>query len=178
MTDCTCMLPPLGQVSVQCVEHGRTLAALQERYAECCNALFVALSSLQQHHTALGSIISGALTAASTAGTQAAQLQQQLAVQAAAAEDVQGQLSAALAMLEQSEQEGQQTAGLMQQQLVAVRQQLYEERQCHEQQQAAAEAAAADAADGASRRLCQADDELLELKQRLCFVHAQLAVVR
>jgi len=166
------------QVAYHCVEHGRLLGALQERYAELANALFLAVSCLSQHYTAAAGAAHTSSTALAAAQASAAKLADKLAAQQAAAEEARQTLCCLQAQHEQLQQDSEQTTQQFQQLVVDLKQQLWKARQDLEQQAAAADAAAVKEAALTSKRLAEADDECACLKQRLAFVQEQLAAAK
>jgi septal ring factor EnvC (AmiA/AmiB activator) len=137
------------------VEHGRTLQVLQERYAELANALFLAVSSLTQHHAAL--LASSQATAAALAASRYNErgLQEQLSSVQTALQESQEANAILTSQHEQLQQDSQQTAQQLQQLVVSLKQQLWQARCDWEQQAAAAEAAAQTEGETASSRVQQ-----------------------
>jgi septal ring factor EnvC (AmiA/AmiB activator) len=168
----------LRQVAYHCVENGRSLEVLQERYAELANALFTAVSNLSQQYMALSTAAEATAAALATSRSSAEHMQQCLTAQQAAAQEAQQELACLAAKHVQLEQDSQVTIQQLQQLAVGLKQQLWEARSAAEQQAADAQAAAAQEAEVADRRLAAAEDEIDDLKQRLTFVHAQLQAVQ
>lgn len=166
------------QVAFHCVEHGRTLEGLQERYAELANALYSAVASLSQHHAALTASAQAAARALAASRDMQCGLQQQLSEAQAAMQGAQQDLAALAEKHEQLEQDSQQTVQQLQQLVVSLKQQLWQARSDSEQQAAAAAAEAAALQEAADSRVAAAEDEAASLRQRLAFVQAQLQALK
>jgi chromosome segregation ATPase len=166
------------QVQFHCVEQGRALNSLRERYAELANALHLGVTSLDQQHAALSGALLSATSAAAAAQAQVHSLRQQLAQQQEHAEDQQSALAACQARYKQLESESQEEVKQLQQLVQALRQQLWSSQEVAEASHLAAEGAAAAAQEVADARLAAAEDANQDLLQRMAFLNAQLAAVR
>lgn len=165
-------------MSYNCVEHGRTLSALQDRYAEAFTALLSGMACINQHHAALAATAQAATNLLQEAQHKAVQLELQLSRQQAATEYAHQQLALLTEQHQQLEHDSQHTQQHLQQLVVSLKHQLCQARCELEQHQAAADAAAVQQAEESSTRLAEAEEHVCSLKQRLAFVHEQLRAVR
>lgn len=165
-------------MAFHCVEHGRTLEALQDRHTELANALFHALHTLSQHHAALTAAAEASASGLLSSRSRASDLQQQLSAQQAETQAAQQQLAALTAEHQQLQEDSQESLEQLQQLVTSLKEQLWQARSDLEKQAADAQLAAAQEAATASRLLTEAEDESADLRERLAFVHAQLQVLK
>lgn len=166
------------QVAFHCVEHGRTLEALQDRHTELANALFLALNCLSQHHAALAAAAEASASALLSSRSHASDLQQQLSAQQEETQSAQQQLATLTAAHQQLQEDSQASLQQLQQLVDSLKEQLWQTRSDMEKQAAGAQLAAAQEAATSSRLLSEAEDEAADLRERLAFVHAQLQAVK
>lgn len=168
----------LLQVGHSCVEHGRALQLLRERYSELANALYLAVRNLAQHAAAASDTASHAAAAATAAEAGAAVLDQRLAEQQQADSHLRDELEACRGRLEQAEQDAASDMQVLQQQVLVLRQQLLQVREQLECCQLEAQRATDRARDDAETQAQAAEAAQQALQQRLGFLSAQLAALR
>lgn len=166
------------QVAYHCVEHGRVLDNLRDRYAELANALYLSINHSSQQHIAVSGALSAAVAAATAAQATARTLQQQLAAKEAQAEHLQTELTTLRLKHDQLESESRGDIQQLNHQVLGLRQQLWQLRDEGEAQQSAAESAAAAAREEAERKLAAAEETNQNLMQRLSFLNAQMLALR
>lgn len=165
-------------MAYHCVEHGRILDHLRDRFSELANALHLSISSTDQQLTATSEALSAAVTAATAAQNKACSLQRQLTTQQAETERLRSELATVQLKHEQLASESQSDIQQLNHQVLGLRQQLWQVRDEGEAQQAAAESAAAAARQEAEGKLAAAEETNESLLQRLSFINAQLLALR
>lgn len=165
-------------MAYHCVEHGRIIDNLRERYAELANALFLNISSATQQLASVSAALSLAVAAATAAQRNTTKLQQQLTAKQAEAEDLRSDVTTWQLRHDQVVTESQAEIQRVSNQVLDLRRQLWQLRDDRESDQAAADRAAAAATEEAEANLAAAEETSSNLRQRLAFLQAQWQATR